>query len=46
MGEKAVSDIGAKYKEKGYDVKVKYPKTGKDWNEYLQGIKKKRQIAR
>ncbi len=45
-GKKAVSDIGAKYKEKGYDVKVKYPKTGKDWNEYLQGIKKKRQIAR
>lgn len=46
-GRKAAGEIKEKYEEKGYTMKEKYPKTGKDWNELLKnGIKKKRQIAR
>jgi hypothetical protein len=43
-GKKATMEIGRKYEESGYAVRVKYPKAGKDWNEALQAKKRKSKL--
>ena len=35
-GQRAAERFQAEYAEKGYEVSVKVPARGKDWNEYLQ----------
>ena len=35
-GRKAVKDLTVEYEQKGYRVSALEPKSGKDWNEYLQ----------
>ena len=35
-GRSAAAELAAEYKQRGYQVSVREPERGKDWNEYLQ----------
>ena len=35
-GEETAEQLRKKYAEMGYEISQEKPRTGKDWNEYLQ----------
>ena len=45
-GRNAIQQMRKKYEGKGYSIKERLPKAGKDWNEMLQKHMRKKQMAR